>query len=108
MSRNITVTFLGTTSGGGPTETRNCSSLVVEPLGDGSLWMVDCAEGTVRQFAQQPFNRNTENRRLRVSQVSKIFITHMHADHTMGLLTVLRNVLGIPKPPSAVAPDTPP
>ncbi|KAI0357296.1 hypothetical protein OH77DRAFT_1399381, partial [Trametes cingulata] len=108
MSRNITVTFLGTTSGGGPTETRNCSSLVVEPLGDGSLWMVDCAEGTVRQFTLQPFNRNTENRRLRVSQVSKIFITHMHADHTMGLLTVLRNVLGIPKPPSAVAPDTPP
>ncbi|KAI0357287.1 hypothetical protein OH77DRAFT_151898 [Trametes cingulata] len=78
MSRNITVTFLGTTSGGGPTETRNCSSLVVEPLGDGSLWMVDCAEGTVRQFALQPFNRNTENRRLRVSQVSKIFVTHMH------------------------------
>lgn len=38
LANNITVTFLGTTSGGGPTETRNCSSLVVDALGDGSLW----------------------------------------------------------------------
>ncbi|KAH9846353.1 beta-lactamase-like protein [Lenzites betulinus] len=106
MSSNITVTFLGTTSGGGPTETRNCSSLVVDPLGDGTLWMVDCAEGTVRQFAQQPYVA-PPGRKLRLSQVSKIFITHMHADHTMGLLTVLRNALGIPKPRSAILPDTP-
>ena len=38
MSNNITLTFLGTTSGGGPTETRNCSSLVVDALGTSSLW----------------------------------------------------------------------
>ena len=38
MSRDITVTFLGTGSGGGPTKTRNCSSLVVDVLGNGSLW----------------------------------------------------------------------
>ena len=39
MSRNISVHFLGTTSGGGPTETRNCSSLVVDPFGgSGQLW----------------------------------------------------------------------
>jgi len=38
MTQNITVTFLGTGSGGGPTKTRNCSSLVVDMLGDGSLW----------------------------------------------------------------------
>ncbi|KAI0357300.1 hypothetical protein OH77DRAFT_1422895, partial [Trametes cingulata] len=94
MSRNITVTFLGTTSGGGPTETRNCSNLVVEPLGDGSLWMVDCAEGTVRQFALQPFNRNTENRRLRVSQVSKIFVTHMHGEYSASDSTPARAASG--------------
>jgi len=40
MSRDITVTFLGTSSGGGPTKTRNCSSLVVDMLGDGTLWSV--------------------------------------------------------------------
>ena len=38
MSSNISLTFLGTTSGGGPTETRNCSSLVLDALGNGSLW----------------------------------------------------------------------
>ncbi|RDX54369.1 hypothetical protein OH76DRAFT_1398686 [Lentinus brumalis] len=96
MSNNMTVTFLGTTSGGGPTETRNCSSLVVDALGNGSLWMVDCAEGTVRQFEGQPYR--PAHPRLRASQVSKIFITHMHADHCMGTLTFLRTVLGIPKP----------
>ncbi|KZT64530.1 hypothetical protein DAEQUDRAFT_769650 [Daedalea quercina L-15889] len=57
MSHDITVTFLGTASGGGPTETRNCSSLVVDALGDQSLW----------------------------------------TDHTAGILTLLRNTLGIPK-----------
>ena len=38
MAQDIMVTFLGTSSGGGPTKTRNCSSLVVDMLGDGSLW----------------------------------------------------------------------
>ena len=38
MSQNITLTFIGTTSGGGPTQSRNCSSLVVDALGNGSLW----------------------------------------------------------------------
>ncbi|KAJ3559309.1 hypothetical protein NM688_g416 [Phlebia brevispora] len=96
MTSKMKVTFLGTTSGGGPTETRNCSSLVLDALGNGCLWMFDCAEGTIRQFAQQPGN-NYDYNRLRVSRLTKIFITHMHADHTMGLITVLRNVLGIPR-----------
>ncbi|EMD36644.1 hypothetical protein CERSUDRAFT_94921 [Gelatoporia subvermispora B] len=95
MGHEMVITFLGTTSGGGPTDTRNCSSLVVDALGDGSLWMVDCAEGTVRQFAMQPWH---DGRRLRMSRVNKIFITHMHADHMMGLATLLRGSLGIPKP----------
>ena len=38
MSPDIAVTFLGTSSGGGPTKTRNCSSLVVDMLGDETLW----------------------------------------------------------------------
>ncbi|KAH9926350.1 beta-lactamase-like protein [Amylocystis lapponica] len=93
MSHDINITFLGSTSGGGPTETRNCSSLAVDALGDGSLWLVDCAEGTLRQFALQPFH---DARRIKLSKVTKIFITHMHADHNMGIITILRSALGIP------------
>ncbi|KZP24835.1 hypothetical protein FIBSPDRAFT_856635 [Athelia psychrophila] len=91
----MSVTFLGTSSGGGPSESRNCSSLVADVLGDGSLWMVDCAEGTLRQFALQP---GYGADRIKVSKLSKMFITHMHADHVMGIITVLRSLLGIPKP----------
>lgn len=42
MTHDIMVTFLGTGSGGGPTKTRNCSSLVVDMLGNGSLWSAYC------------------------------------------------------------------
>ncbi|KAJ6623388.1 beta-lactamase-like protein [Mycena sp. CBHHK59/15] len=93
MARAMAVTFLGTSSGGGPNESRNCSSLVVDCLRDGSLWMVDCAEGTTRQFAFQPPDFPV---RLKPHAVSKMFITHMHADHTMGVVPMLRNVLFAP------------
>ncbi|KAK7682110.1 hypothetical protein QCA50_014696 [Cerrena zonata] len=104
--RDITISFLGTTSGGGPTDTRNCSSLVLDGLGNSSLWMFDCAEGTVRQFATQP-HRYADGRHLKMSRVTKIFITHMHADHTMGIITLLRNVLGIHKPSTEPDEKTP-
>lgn len=90
----VSVTFLGTSSGGGPSETRNCSSLVVDGFGDGTLWMVDCAEGTVRQIVTQPTDKGEA--RIRTSRISKVFITHMHADHIMGLITLLRDVLRPP------------
>lgn len=34
----MTITFLGTSSGGGPSDSRNCSSLVADLQPDGSLW----------------------------------------------------------------------
>ncbi|KAF9066856.1 beta-lactamase-like protein [Rhodocollybia butyracea] len=91
LTTTMTVTFLGTSSGGGPSQSRNCSSLVADLLGDGKLWMVDCAEGTLRQFQLQPYSPDRSNPRL--SQLKKIFITHMHADHVMGIVPILRNVL---------------
>ncbi|KAH9954537.1 beta-lactamase-like protein [Russula dissimulans] len=106
MSQWMTATFLGTSSGGGPTESRNCSSLVLDIVGDGSLWMIDSAEGTLRQFSLQP-QKDTE-RTLKVSRVNKIFLTHMHPDHIMGLPTLLRNILGFPHPEDISARGTPP
>ncbi|KAN0107445.1 Beta-lactamase-like protein [Russula decolorans] len=106
MSQWMTATFLGTSSGGGPTESRNCSSLVLDVVGDGSLWMIDGAEGTLRQFSlQSPKNAG---KTLKVSQVSKIFITHLHPDHVMGLPTLLRNILGFPHPEIISPRGTPP
>ncbi|EKM50977.1 uncharacterized protein PHACADRAFT_262883 [Phanerochaete carnosa HHB-10118-sp] len=101
---NMAVTFLGTTSGGGPTDTRNCSSLVVGAMGNNELWMVDCAEGTVRQFSTQP---HRDARRVKINDVTKMFITHMHADHTMGIITLLRNVLGMYRGDSHEGPVVP-
>ncbi|RDB24166.1 Ribonuclease Z [Hypsizygus marmoreus] len=88
MAGAFSVTFLGTSSGGGPSESRNCSSLVCDVVRDGSLWMVDCAEGTIRQFAFQ-----SRQNALKPSKVTKIFITHMHADHIMGIVPFLRSTL---------------
>lgn len=42
MDGDMAVTFLGTSSGGGPTRARNCSSLVCDMLNDGSLWSTYC------------------------------------------------------------------
>ncbi|KAH9971277.1 beta-lactamase-like protein [Russula compacta] len=105
---NVTVDdrhFLGTSSGGGPTDSRNCSSLVLDIVGDGSLWMIDVAEGTLRQFALQPPNAS---KTLKASHVNKIFVTHMHPDHVMGLPTFLRSTLGFPHPEKLSSRGTPP
>ena len=40
--------------------------------------MIDGAEGTLRQFFLQP--PKNSGKTLKVSQVSKIFVTHMHRE----------------------------
>ena len=69
------VTFLGTSSGV-PTRNRNVSALALRLPQRSELWLFDCGEGTQHQFLRSE---------LRVSQLRRIFITHMHGDHTYGL-----------------------
>jgi len=71
----LQVTFLGTSSGV-PTLTRNVSAMVLKPPQRSDLWLFDCGEGTQHQFIRS---------NLKLSQIKKIFITHMHGDHIYGL-----------------------
>lgn len=69
------VTFLGT-SAGVPTRQRNVSAVALRLTERGEVWLFDCGEGTQQQILRSP---------LKFSQLSRIFITHMHGDHFFGL-----------------------
>ncbi len=76
------ITFLGTSSGV-PTRSRNVSSLALKLPQRPELWLFDCGEGTQHQFLRSE---------LRTSQIRRIFITHMHGDHTYGLPGLLASL----------------
>ena len=76
------VTFLGTSSGV-PTRARNVSAVALRLPQRGELWLFDCGEGTQHQFLRSD---------LRVSQLSRIFISHMHGDHVFGLPGLLASL----------------
>ncbi|MCP9775181.1 ribonuclease Z [Cyanobium sp. WAJ14-Wanaka] len=76
------VTFLGTSSGV-PTRGRNVSSVALRLPQRSELWLFDCGEATQHQFLRSE---------LRVSQLSRIFITHMHGDHVLGLPGLLASL----------------
>lgn len=73
------ITFLGTSSGV-PTRSRNVSSVALRLPQRAELWLFDCGEGTQHQILKSE---------LKVSQLSRIFITHMHGDHIFGLMGLL-------------------
>lgn len=68
--------FLGT-GAGQPSKGRNVSSLVLKLLDEiNEIWMFDCGEGTQHQILETT---------IRPRKVKKIFITHLHGDHVLGL-----------------------
>lgn len=73
------ITFLGTSSGV-PTRSRNVSSVAVRLPQRAELWLFDCGEGTQHQILRSD---------LKISQLSRIFVTHMHGDHIFGLMGLL-------------------
>jgi ribonuclease Z len=75
----VEITFLGTSSGV-PTRARNVSSVALRLPQRAEVWLFDCGEGTQHQLLRSD---------LKLSQISRIFITHMHGDHVFGVQGLL-------------------
>ncbi|HEX8245449.1 MAG TPA: ribonuclease Z [Longimicrobium sp.] len=73
------ITFLGTAAAR-PTVGRNVSSLIIQREGD--VMMFDCGEGTQRQMMRYHTSFN----------LGDIFFTHLHADHFLGVIGLLRTL----------------
>ncbi len=77
---SIRVVFLGT-SGSVPTLKRSLPSVVVDcPR---QMWMFDCGENTQRQMMQAKVSFHKK---------LKVFLTHLHGDHVLGLPGVLQTM----------------
>lgn len=74
------VIFLGT-AGSTPTALRSLPAIAIKRKGE--LILLDCGEGTQRRMIQAKvgFRRNM-----------KVFITHMHGDHVLGLPGILQTM----------------
>ena len=69
----LSIIFLGT-GGSWPSVKRNVSSVAIKRARE--IILFDCGEGTQRQFQKS---------KLSYMQISKIFISHFHGDHFLGL-----------------------
>ncbi|TXT08608.1 hypothetical protein VHUM_02736 [Vanrija humicola] len=88
----VDVHFLGTCSGGGPIISRQCSATAVD-FGS-NIWLFDAADGTNNRLHQSS---------LRMVNISRIFITHMHADHILGIVAILGVIMsGVGQSPAGL------
>lgn len=69
------LTFLGT-GAGAPSRTRNVSAIGLQFIQQSALWLFDCGEGTQHQIMRSA---------VRLSQLERVFVTHLHGDHIFGL-----------------------
>ena len=76
----LNIIFLGT-GGSWPTVKRNVASIAIKR--DSEVLLFDCGEGTQRQFQKSP---------LSYMQITKIFITHFHGDHFLGIPGLLQTM----------------
>ncbi len=66
-----------------PTRARNVSAVALRLPQRSELWLFDCGEGTQHQFLRSD---------LRLSQLRRVFISHMHGDHVFGLPGLLASL----------------
>jgi len=76
---SLSILLLGT-SASRPTVERNVSSLAVHR--EGETLMFDCGEGTQRQMMRYGVSFALQD----------IFFTHMHADHLLGVIGLIRTM----------------
>jgi ribonuclease Z len=74
------VTFLGT-AGSWPTKERSASAIALDL--EKELILLDCGEGTQRQFFQSSAS---------FMRVRRIFLTHFHGDHFLGLPGLIQSM----------------
>jgi ribonuclease Z len=74
------ITFLGT-SDAIPSITRNHTSILLNY--DGENILIDCGEGTQRQFRKAKLNP---------CKITRILISHWHGDHTLGISGILQTL----------------
>ncbi|HET9243998.1 MAG TPA: ribonuclease Z [Gaiella sp.] len=75
---DLDLVFLGT-AGSAPTASRGASATLIRRGGDRLL--VDCGEGTQRQLLRSDAG---------LSDLEEVFLTHLHADHVLGLPGMLK------------------
>jgi ribonuclease Z len=81
MAEKIKITFLGTGSAI-PTARRNHPAVLLQFKDENIL--IDCGEGTQRQFRKAKINP---------CKITKILISHWHGDHTLGIPGLLQTLV---------------
>jgi len=76
----VRVTFLGT-AGSWPTKERSASAIALDL--ERELVLLDCGEGTQRQFFQSSAS---------FMRVRRVFLTHFHGDHFLGLPGLIQSM----------------
>jgi ribonuclease Z len=80
MVKRMELVFLGTSSAI-PTEYRNHSAIALKAFGE--IMLFDCGEGTQLQMSKA---------KISPMKISKIFLTHYHGDHILGLPGIIQSI----------------